>query len=271
MRAKRHLLFVFLSILLMTSCGVPKDIAYFQGIDDVDSLRTTAVDGDFSIRFKPDDQLVITVTAWDPSTVAMFNPSNYEKLEFKDSKGRSTEQPLYSYTVDSEGFINFPVLGRVFVGNKTKRETEDFLNKEICKYVEDALVNVQISNFQVTIGGEVTRPDRYRIASDRITILDVIGMAGDLTINGDRKNVLLIRDDGGELKRYRIDFTSPDLFKSPAFYLQQNDYIYVEPNNTQKRNSRYDMIKQQNIGFLASLVTTASVIISILVNTKVVK
>ncbi len=269
MHIKYFLFAVFCGI--MSACSVPKDIAYFRGIDDVEHLRTVAADGTFSIRFKPDDQLVITVTAWDPSTVAMFNPPAFATLVEGTEKMRKTEQTLHTYTVDADGYITFPVLGKVSVGKRTKREVEEFLRKEISKYAEDALVNVSITNFKVTVTGEVARPGRYQITSDRVTILDIIGMAGDLTINGDRKNILLIRDNNGDLERYRIDFTKPDLFDEPYFYLQQNDYVYVEPNDTRKRNSRYDSIKQQNIGFFTSLITSVSVIISILVSTKVLK
>jgi polysaccharide export outer membrane protein len=126
--------------------------------------------------------------------------------------------------------------------------------------VSDALVNVQIVNYKVTLVGEVSKPGAISVKNDRISILDAIGQAGDLTINANRTNVLVIRDNNGEKEFARMDLTKPDIFTSPFYYLRQNDVVYVEPNKAKKRNSRYSQAQSYNVTIISTVLTAVSVI-----------
>lgn len=188
----------------------------------------------------------------------------------RNSYAQQGEQPfvasqaMYTYLVDKEGYINFPVIGKIKVDGLTKQELSSLLQDKISKYVKDPLVNVQITNFKVMVMGEVTRPGGLSVKNDRITILDAIGYSGDLTINADRKNILVIRDNNGQKEFGRLDITQPDIFASPYFYLQQNDVVYVEPNVAKQKNARYSQAQQYNITVFSSILSAVSVITTVI-------
>ena len=150
-------------------------------------------------------------------------------------------------------------------GGLTREELSDLLESEISKYVKDPLVSVQITNFKVTVIGEVAKPGTLNVTSDRISILDAIGQAGDLTINANRTNVLVVREENGEKKFGRIDLTETETFASPYYYLRQNDIVYVEPNDAKKRNYRYSQAQQYNVTFFSTILSAISVITSMVV------
>ena len=131
-------------------------------------------------------------------------------------------------------------------------------------YVADALVNIQIINYKVTILGEVARPGRLTVPNERISILDALGSVGDLSINANRKNILVVRENHGKKEFARLDITRPDIFTSPYFYLQQNDLVYVEPNNAKKRNSRYSTAQQYSVTVFSSVLSAISVITTVI-------
>ena len=131
-------------------------------------------------------------------------------------------------------------------------------------YVADALVNIQIINYKVTILGEVARPGRLTVPNERISILDALGSVGDLSINANRKNILVVRENNGKKEFARLDITQPDIFTSPYFYLQQNDLVYVEPNNAKKRNSRYSAAQQYSVTVFSSVLSAISVITTVI-------
>lgn len=162
--------------------------------------------------------------------------------------------------VDKDGYIVFPVIGRIQAVGLSKQEFGAKLQKEIAHYVKDAMVNVQIVNFKITMMGEVARPGRISVPNDRISILDAIGQVGDLTINADRKNILIIRHANGVPERGRIDITDPALFTSPFYYLKQNDIVYVEPNSAKKRNANYSSAQQYSITVFSAILSSVSLI-----------
>ena len=139
------------------------------------------------------------------------------------------------------------------------------LEEKISKYVKDPLVNIQISNFKVTLMGEVNRPGSLTARNDRLSILDAIGQYGDLTINANRKNILIIRDENGQKEMARLDLTDPAIFASPYYYLRQNDVIYVEPNKAKKKNARYSQAQQYNITVFSSVISAVSIITSMVI------
>lgn len=255
---------VLLFVLLLGACSVPKDVVYFQGVDELTPEQVSKMSQTYNTKICPDDLLSISVSAWDPTVVTPFNPPVFSYSQPGEEPVQSS-QSMYSYLVDKEGSINFPVLGKVKVEGLTKQEVSGLLQEKISKYVQDPLVNVQILNFKVMVLGEVARPGGLSVKNDRISILDALGYVGDVTINGDRKNILVVRDMNGKKEFGRLDLTGTDLFASPYFYLKQNDVVYVEPNDAKKKNSRYSQAQQYNLTIFSSILTAVSVITSVLV------
>jgi polysaccharide export outer membrane protein len=255
-------IFIFF-ILLVTACSVPKDVTYFQGVDNLTTEQLEQMSQTYSTKICPDDLLTITVTGWDPTVLTPFNPPVYSFVAEGEDKIQKSDQ-LQTYLVYKDGTINFPILGKVQAAGFSKQELAENLRVAIDKYVKDVNVNVQIVNFKVTLMGEVTRPGTVAIKNDRVSILDVLGLVGDLTINANRKNVLVIRDKDGKKEFGRIDMTDPAIFTSPYFYLRQNDVVYVEPNKAKKKNARYSQAQQYSITVFSSILSAISVITTVI-------
>jgi polysaccharide export outer membrane protein len=265
---------VFLCILLsLASCKVPKDVTYFQGIDDISAEMFRKMNRTYSTRICEDDLLTINVSSWDPTTTIPYNPPAYSFYQQSDQQiSSATIENLFTYIVDKEGYINFPVLGRIHLAGLSVHEANAKLQGLIKDAVPDVLVNVQIVNFKVGIFGEVARPNAYTIRNNRISILDLVVLAGDLTINANRKNLLLFRDNNGTYEFARFDLTDPAIFSSPYFYLRQNDIIYVEPNAAKKKNANYSAAQQYSLTIISTIVSGISVVsstvIAIIATTK---
>ncbi len=249
-------------VFVMGACGVPKDVTYFQGIDSLTPEQIEMMNQTYTTQIVPDDLLTITVSAWDPTVVTPFNPPVYAYAAQGETSTVSSTQ-LQTYLVDKEGNINFPVLGKVHVGGMSKLEVSNMLQEKIAAYVKDAIVNVQIVNYKVTLMGEVARPGTVTVRNDRISILDAIGQSGDLTINANRTNVLVIRDNNGAKEFARLDLTQPDIFTSPYYYLRQNDVVYVEPNKAKKRNARYSQAQSYNVTIFSTIMSAVSIIATV--------
>lgn len=260
---KIKLLSVVVFALLLGACSVPKDVAYFQGVDSLTAEQVNQMAQNYDTKICQDDLLNISVSAWDPSVVTPFNPPVYSYALQGENPVKPSES-LYTYLVDKEGNINFPVLGKVHVVGLSKQELSADLEKRISKYVQDPMVTVLITNFKVTVLGEVMNPGGYPVQSDRVSILDAIGYSGDLTINGNRKNVLVIRDINGRKEYGRLDLTDPAVFTSPYYYLCQNDVVYVEPNAAKKRNARFSQAEQYNVTVFSSILSAVSVIATVI-------
>ena len=267
----RHILFpAFFLIIMFSSCKTPKDISYFQGIENLTEEQKEAMTQKYTPRICIDDALIIYVTSSDKETTAPFSPLPYGYyLPGEAAIGISaTTQNLYTYLVDENGEINFPVLGRIHVAGLTVNETIRLMEDLVHKSAPQAIVNVQISNFKVGVIGEVRNPNVYNIKTSRLSILDLIAMAGDLTITADRKNVWLHRDNDGKKIQVKMDLTDPAIFASPYYYLQQNDMVYVMPNDAQKRNSKYSNSDNVKISFFSVMISSASIIISAILTVR---
>ena len=254
----RSVLFVCFLILL-ASCKVPKDVVYFQEIDKLTIEQKQAMAQEYSATICEDDLLTITVTASEPTVVVPFNPPTTVYGSQGETQVTMTQQ-LHAYLVDKEGYINFPVLGRVKASGFTKQQLSDNLQKQIAQYVKDAMINIQIVNYKITMMGEFSRPGAITVRNDRISILDAIGQAGDLTINGNRKNILIIRNKNGVPETGRIDLTDPALFASPYYYLKQNDVVYAEPNDAKKKNANYSSAQQYTVTVFSAILSSVSLI-----------
>lgn len=261
---KKYTLFIVLSTLLLASCKPVKEALYFPDLATDSDLIQQIPDSikTYESPIAPDDMLAITVTAIDPNAVAIFNLPTQNFLMPGETM-MTTTPSLQTYLVDAEGYIDYPVLGRIKVGGLKRNEIAALLKEKISKYAEDPIVSVQCTNFKISILGEVTKPGNYKIDSERVTILDALGMANDITIYGNRSNVLLIREENGVRSFHRFDLTQSDIFKSPYYYLQRNDIIVVEPNKARQGYAKYSQDKQYTVSIVSTIVSAASVIASL--------
>lgn len=255
---------------LLSSCATPKEVVYFQDLQQTDG--TLAAVQATEIRVRPDDKISIIVNSRDPQLTDLFNlPYVSRQLGQTLRSVTSTygqSQGVSGYTVDSEGNIDFPVLGKIHVEGMTREEIGRCIKDELIgqDLVKDPIVTVEFMNLTVSVMGEVAKPGRYAIERDRITILDALSMAGDLTIYGRRDAVMVQRMEGDTLQVYQLNLVSgQDVYNSPAFYLQQNDLVYVAPNDVKVRESTVNGNNIRSTSFwisLGSLLTSVAVLIT---------
>tara|TARA_R110002033_G_scaffold60044_5_gene109935 strand:- start:15448 stop:16224 length:777 start_codon:yes stop_codon:yes gene_type:complete len=253
---KTRILYILVfAILTATSCASRKNIVYFQ---DEQLQEEQLPSKPRQLTYKPDDILIINVSALDPDTVRPFNLT-VSSNNSTNATGVQGNLQLQTYLVNYDGNIDFPVLGTIKVEGLTRTDLTSMLKERIKEYANDPIVNIRLANFTVTVLGEVARPGTFTIQDERITLLEALGLANDLTIFGKRKNVLLIREIDGKKKYAKIDLTSINTLNSPIYYLQQNDVIYVEQNRAKIRSSTYN----QNNGLLLSAIGTLTTIITV--------
>ncbi len=231
--------------LFMVSCSTPKNITYFPDLHQGDIIQTERL---LDIRIKPEDKLSIMVNTQDPSLSALFNLVQIQnRLNATTTSTKtvgtasSNSSQVSLYTVDSQGEINFPVIGKIYIAGMTREQVAEYITAELVSrdLVKDPIVTVEFANTGISIIGEVASPGRYEFNRDHLTIIDAIAMAGDLKINGMRENILVLRNVGdGRQEAYRVNLLdAQQLASSPVFYLQQEDVIYVEPNDKLKRET----------------------------------
>ena len=223
-----HLLtFLILSIFTLFSCGSRKEIAYFQNQEELNTNFSQ-----FVPKIQPNDQLVIVISGADPAAVAPFN----QMATINTTANQQTLSPFHpTYTVNDNGEVNMPIIGDVKLAGLTRSEAVILLKGKLSKYIVNPGVNVNFANFRVTVLGEVARPGSFIVPSERLTLLDALGLAGDLTIKGKRDNIIVIRESNNQKEQFVVDLTSQAVLNSPAYYLAQNDVIYVEPLPTKTR------------------------------------
>ena len=221
---KQLYFYLFLALVgilaFFSSCSTPKDIAYFQ---DFNTGKSIVVQNPVEIKFKADDEITISVSTQDA------------ELDMRYSLG----QGVSKHTIDSEGCIRFPKLGKIHVAGLNRQELQETIREALIEkeFVTDPIVTVDYSNLYVIVLGDVGK-GRVQIDRDKFTILDALGMLGDLNITGQRTNVKVIRENYGKKTAYEVNLCSAeDLYASPVYYLQQNDVVYVEMNKKEKRNS----------------------------------
>lgn len=245
---------LLLVVLLTTSCVSNKKMLYFQ---DVEGVETSSKLVSFEPKIQQGDFLSVNVSAIDAEAAIPFN-----LYETPVIGTYTTNLKTLDYLVDTDGNINFPVLGTTQVEGLTTKEFSKNLTEKLGSYIKNPIVNVRITNFKVTVLGEVVKPGTYPVTNERISIIEAIGMAGDLTIQGKRTTVSLIREVQGERKFVTIDLTNKQLFNSPYYYLAQNDVIYVEPNKTKVNSSAVG----SNASLILSSISTLISLIAILTN-----
>jgi len=250
---------IFLVIILtLSSCNTRKRMVYFQ-TESADSLAVKQTQ--FTPTLKVDDFLSVVITADDLESVVPFN---YPAIGITQSvnQGYTQGNPAkLGYLIDAEGKVNLPVLGKMELGGLSRAEATQLLEKELSNYLSNPVVNIQIQNYKITVLGDVSRPGTFNIPNERITLLEAIGLSGDLEITGNRKNVLVIREEPEGKKQYRIDLTSDQILTSPVYYLEQNDVVYVEPNSAMRSQGTFWRSSGGIIISLTSLIITTITLI----------
>ena len=272
---KRNNVFYILCLMMtgmlaFNSCSSSKEVVYFQDLRPGESeIKLPEVQ---PITVRPEDKISIIVNSRDQELTNLFNlPYVTKRLGQPALKngisGSTNDQGVSGYTVDGEGNIDFPVLGKVHVEGMQRGEIAETIKNELVNknLVKDPVVTVEFMNLSVSVMGEVNNPGRFSIDRDRITILDALSLAGDLTIYGNRSKVLVLREENGVQRTYGIDLTSGEyVYTSPAYYLQQNDLVYVEPNAVRARQSTVNGNNVRSTSFwisLASLLTSIGILI----------
>lgn len=254
---------------VLSSCGTSKDVVYFQDLKPGESEIT--IPEVQAITVQPEDKISIIVNSRDPQLTDLFNLPYVSRQLGQSLKtggvSAGTSQGVSGYTVDAEGNIDFPVLGKIQVAGMKREEIAEHIKNELItkNLVKDPVVTVEFMNLCVSVMGEVNNPGRFAIDRDRLTILDALSMAGDLTIYGNRQKVLVLRQEDGQQRVYGVNLTSGEhVYTSPAYYLQQNDVVYVEPNSVRSRQSTVNGNNVRSTSFwisLASLLTSIGILI----------
>lgn len=248
-----------LSLLMFASCGQVKNIAYFQ---DKALDHPEEIDKHGGIVIQPKDMISIVVSSRNPELSTMFNLPVISYQAGSEIVTSGGQQRLLGYVVDNDGYIDFPVLGTMKVAGMTRWELSEYIKDTLLKkgYLNDAVVTVEFMNFKVSVLGEVNNPGTYTIEGDKVTVLQALSLAGDLTIFGKRENVTVIREQDGERVFYNVDLCSVDMFSSPAYNLQQNDIVYVEPSEVKARQSTLD---DKGLRMTSIVISSGSLLVSL--------
>ncbi len=231
MKKTYFLTFIIFSLFTLFSCGSRKEIVYFQTTEDLNTNFSQ-----FVPRIQANDQLAIIISGADPSAVAPFN--NVSSMTINATQANvSPYHP--TYVVSENGDITLPIIGDVKIAGLTRNEAANAIKEKLSKYIVNPSVLVNFVNFRITVLGEVAKPGSFILPNERITLLDALGLAGDLTIKGKRENVIVIRETNGKKEKFVLDLTSDSTLNSPAYYLAQNDVVYVEPNSAQVTASKF--------------------------------
>lgn len=248
-------------MLFLHSCSSSKDIVYYQDVDAIAELNVPPAQ---EIVLMPGDKISVIVSCKDPKLTELFN------LTYVSQKlgGASGNGQVSGYTIDSEGFIDVPAIGKVHVAGITRKEAEDKVKQTIIaqEQATEAVVTIEFMDLNIEILGEIARPGRYAIDKDVFTLIEALSAAGDLTIYGKRENVLVMRKENGVQKSYRVNLCSAqDVFNSPAFYLKQNDIIYIEPNDTRARQSTVNGNNVRSTSFWLSVASFLTSIVLVFI------
>ncbi|MCA5004102.1 polysaccharide biosynthesis/export family protein [Sphingobacterium bovistauri] len=251
----KRILYLVILILVLGSCASRREVVYLQD--------SNVVPENIYIKYAPkiqqEDLLTITVSAADLKAVLPFNQLNPYQVQSANSTDFAFKP---TYLVDNNGEIDFPVIGKLKLGGLSRLEATQVLKTQLTEYIVNPGVNITFANFKITVLGEVNKPGTYNLSQERVTILEALGLAGDMTIKGVRNNVLLVREKNGEKEMHRLNLLTDSIVNSPYFYLAQNDVVYVEPNTSQVRNSRFGQDTNVWISISSLLITITALIVT---------
>lgn len=260
----KNLIYYLILLLTMFSCKPKENMVYMEKEKNIaESKINQAVF--YGAHIQSGDVLDIKVTAFDENAVRPFNLYSMNNSTSPGQvNGQTAQLAPQGYLVDNEGFIYFPVLGKLYIKGMTLAQLRADLEKRLLTYLAEPLVSIKQLNFNITVLGEVKKPGQYTNPSDKITVLQALGLAGDMTDYGNRTNVKLIREEEGVSKTYTIDFTDKNITSSPYYYMQQNDVLYVEPDMIKKKSANIDPNRGLIFQIGGVALGVASILISIL-------
>lgn len=258
----KNIIFYILLTLFFASCGSTKSFTYFQNKDEIDQTVSKQL---YDAKIMPKDILQIQVFSLTPEA---SNPFNLVKAGSTSSTtGNNNQNTVYSYLVDNDGFIEMPTIGTVKVGGLSKTEAEELIKGKIKPYVsesENVVVHVRMMNYKYAVLGSVSSPGLYTTQNEKVSILEAIAQAGDLTTFAYRDRIFLIRENNDGQKEYhQLNINDANIISSPYYYLQQNDVIYVEPRKTQARNAFISANTSIWISLATSLMSVATFVLAI--------
>lgn len=230
----KHSFLIAVAVALLTSCIASRKLTYLR---DMEADCSVAMPVPMAVTLLPGDKITVVVSSRDNKLSDLFNLSDASVIMTRDNGTALLRGNALPYTVDDAGYIDFPVMGKLHVGGLTRDSVAKFVKQQLFDrgLLADAVVYVEFANLGVTVLGEVRAPGRIPFNDDRLTLLEAIGLAGDLTSNGDRSNVLVMRHEGNASHAYRIDLRSAEsVYSSPAYYLRQGDVVYVEPRRAKR-------------------------------------
>ena len=240
----KSLFYSLILIVLVASCASKKDVYYFQDID------STAAENSFKfLNIQPGDILDIQIKALNPESVLVFQRQATLGLQQQQVQNRAID----GYLVGEDGSINLPIVGAIDTTNQSTQALAQIIQEALKPYINNPTVNIRLLNFRISVLGEVNNPGTFTVLEERLSLPQALGLAGDLTINGDRNHLLLIRNEAGKKTNQVIDLTKTDFLQSPFYFLKQNDIIYVRPNNARVKSSGL----VGNAGTLVSILSLA--------------
>lgn len=258
-----RLILILCLVVGLTACKTPEKINYIQ---DIEPGVAQPIESRQSIIIQPKDMLSIIVSTKDPELAAIFNLRVQTNRAGYPKEYYANSQYLSGYVVDNNGDIDFPVLGKIHAAGLSRWALQEKITRELTErdLLKDMVVTIEFMNFKVSVLGEVKNPGTYSIQGDKVTILEAIAMAGDLTVYGIRDEVYVIREENGERRNFKLDLRSKEIFNSPAYYLRQNDIIYVKPNEVRAGQSTINQNSVRSISLwlsISSLLTSISILV----------
>ncbi|GAA4321178.1 polysaccharide biosynthesis/export family protein [Pontixanthobacter gangjinensis] len=248
----KKLLWLLTITICLNSCATKEEIVYFyEGQEQLEGRKNLL---DYEPKIEKNDVLRINVSS-SSINEEIVAPFQMKTGGQQSGGGGSNNLSLNGYLVSPEGKINFPVLGEIKVVGLTRTEIQKKLEKEIELYVKDPIVDVRIVNFSVTVLGEVGSPGRISVTDERLSMPELIAMAGDITYDGLRENITIIREENGVTKVGKVDLTETDFFNSEFFYLKQNDIVYVEPSYRAVKSAGFFTSYQGIIGIGTTIIS----------------
>ncbi|HEY1025496.1 MAG TPA: polysaccharide biosynthesis/export family protein [Sphingobacteriaceae bacterium] len=252
---KNRLSFYLLVGFVLSSCSSYKEVPYFQDLDRQTSWKES-IQNYAAATIQSEDILGINVASLNPEASSVFN---YSLNPVAGVSYNNTDNPVMGYLVDPDGKIYLPLLGEVKAAGSTTAQLREDIRKKLLNYLRDPVVNIRMLNFKVSVMGDVLNPGVYKIHNEKVTITEVLSMAGDLNITAKRTNVLLIREQNGSREYIPIDLTSKEIFQSPYYYLRSNDVIYVQPDKT-----KYDSVDRtyRSAGLILSALSIVAIVLT---------
>ncbi len=249
---------LFLTIIFLASCTTGRNLVYFSDLKS-EASNQTPVANNIEPKIQTDDLLGIVVSSQNAESNLLFNSGMLLPAGPIAGANAAASRPSEGYLVDSNGEINFPIVGKIKLAGLTKEEATDKITGIIGKSVKMPIITVRYLNFRVTVIGEVSKPASFIVPTEKINLLEALGLAGDMTAYGRRDNVLIIREKNNIRSTTRVNLNNKALLNSPYFYLQQNDIVYVEPD---KVKALQVSARNTNLPIYLSFISLAAILLA---------